>query len=163
MQTKKPNYLLIGIVSVAVIACCALGGIALAAHGSDTPTAQRSPSPTMIATVKAALKTPTIGGTLAAFAAKYGQISKLPAGYVFYLDAGHTINVILSVQGGRITVVSVAGPPSWTATQSLAACAPFLPSGAKKTGGATPFIDFQSSVGEIIENVGDASCTLTLG
>lgn len=154
-----------GAIAGAILLVCAGCGAA-----STSTVTQHTPSPS--ATAKKATPTPkpldaaVIGGTVAAFTARYGQYGQALGGNgdSWWTDASQTVSVSVTVSGGtvnQVTVLQIAG--TWDATQTLAACTPFLPSGASLFNTSGQWMDYHTSIGEVVmEDPGGGNCVLSM-
>lgn len=155
-------------VGVDVLASAAGGG-STTTQGITSPTAPpRQATATPPSTAAATLTPngpPQIGAPLARFISTYGQ----PFGHGgggsdnFYADKGQTTILGVTFNQTTVTQIAVLGPLSWTNDQTLAACVQFLPSDATEFNRDGQYIDYHSSVGEVvIQNAGQGTCVLSL-
>lgn len=129
---------------------------------TNTPTVKASQKPT--AATGPTHGNPRMGGPITDFAGKYGPSSGSGNGsnQLYWADVAHTIflavtpNIIKSV----VDIV-VSGPDSWDVTVAQNFCAQYLPDDAQEfnnTQGQDPFIDYHSSMGEIVMQLSPITC-----
>ena len=135
------------------------------------PTATVKPKPTTKPTVAAQIAathgTPVFGGFYSDFIGKYGQpVIQGTANSETFAPTNDQVIVNVTPQDGKVTRMIITGPDSWTQQQTESFCTAFLPADASefnRTAGDTPFIDYHSSMGEIIISLQPQSCIIYLG
>lgn len=141
-----------------------------AAQATQAPTAQATQAPTQAATTQPTQGgqqtvthgTPHIGGPKSDFIGKYGQPTTMNGGWV--LDEEQNTIVFANVDAsGTVTKVTLVTLASWDMATTKEHCAPFLPPDASQFNDAGNFIDYHSSVGEVVMLLYAGSCVLTIG
>lgn len=144
--------------------------------GKHTPTASGTSSPSSASTsahskVPAATATPSagppqLGAPLASFTAAFGAPAlqdSLGATDDFWEDRQQTVLLGVVITNGKVSRITVLGPPSATIAQTFNACAAFLPPDATSYSSVPPDTDYHSSIGNLVlENDGSGLCTLSI-
>lgn len=174
--TKNKHALLIvgGVLAAFLISGCGAGSQPSASATSTVTTSHQAakPTPKPTATSKPYTGPAVLGAPLSAFIKQYGpNRGTNPPPYTFPTDANDDADVIVTVAHGTVnSLVLAAFNATWDIQQTFTECVPFLPVGATQypgphplpaTGGA--FIDYHSTLGEVIMNVAPGSCELTIG
>jgi hypothetical protein len=139
-----------------------------AAAGTSAPSSTSTSAHTKVPTVTATPSAgpPQLGATLASFTAAYGKPAlqdSLGATDDFWEDKQQTILIGVDLTNGRVSHITVLGPPSSTITQTFNSCAAFLPSDATSYSSAPPDTDYHSSIGNLVlENDGAGLCTVSI-
>jgi hypothetical protein len=125
---------------------------------------RRHPSQPPAATAVPYTGPAVLGAPLSAFVKAYGAYSVSGSGaYQFPTDANQSAILFVTIAHGQATeIVLSADTATWDDTQTIAACAPFLPVGASRFNADGPYIDYHSTLGEIIMQHAPGSCQLTI-
>jgi hypothetical protein len=105
----------------------------------------------------------TLGAPLSAFIAKYGPSQAAdPRINLFPINANRNADLIVTVTSGKVTdLVLSAFTATWDDAQTVTACVPFLPVGAAQFNAVGPYIDYHSSLGDVIMQHTAGSCHLS--
>ena len=111
--------------------------------------------------------TPRIGGPMSDFYGKYGtphnQGSVAGSETWFLNDQNQTIIGAAPDTNGMVNWLDITNSTSWSNQQMQTYCEQFMPSDASQFNQAGSFIDYHSSIGEIVLLLGPQSCVLTIG
>jgi hypothetical protein len=103
---------------------------------------------------------------MASFTAAYGNPAlqdSLGATADFWEDRQQTILIGVDLTNGRVSHITVLGPPQSTLSQTFNSCAAFLPTDSTSYSSAPPDTDYHSSIGNLVlENDGSGLCTVSI-
>ena len=138
------------------------------ARATQQPTSKPTPKPTVQPTKALAVThgTPRIGGPMSDFYGKYGHPNNqgsVPGSETWILnDQNQTIIDAAPNAGGIVDYVNITNGTAWNNQQMQSYCEQFMPSDASQFNQDGPYIDYHSSVGEIVMELGQASCVITI-
>ena len=105
---------------------------------------------------------PQLDGPISDFIGKYGQpIQSSLSSDSFWADQAQTIRVDVTPQGTIVHEILVSVPGNWSVSQTKTFCEQFLPPDASPFNTTGNVTDYQSSIGEIMMQLGAGSCLLT--
>jgi hypothetical protein len=172
---KRRRWILWLVVIVAIFLLISLvNGIRTGGRGIDatavtptnTATVPVHVTPTATKPPQATHGRPRMGGDITDFYGKYGTPSTVSNGsnVVWFTPdrilISATPNIINTVVG-----VTIVGLESWNETKTLAYCQSFLPDDAQefnRLNGTPTWIDYHSSMGEIVLQLASQNCVITV-
>jgi len=109
--------------------------------------------------------TPQIGGPISDFYGKYGQPNNEGNGgsETWIADQQQQTLVNASADAnGRVTQVTLTSGANWSNDQTKQNCSQFLPPDASEFNTDGPYIDYHSSIGEVVMQISQSSCVLSM-
>lgn len=109
--------------------------------------------------------TPHIGGPISDFYGKYGQPHNQGIGdsETWIADQQQTVLINASPDANGVAIgMGVTAAADWSDAQTTQYCSQFLPPDASAFNSVGNLTDYHSSVGEIVMQISQASCTLTI-
>lgn len=139
---------------------------------ASTPTAithaakGNTPTAATVAAIKPTHGTPRLGSLISDFYGKYGKPNNQGIGNSETWLVGSDQSIILNAgpdSKGRVTQVGITGPDTWNRLKTENYCDSFLPPDATSFNRVDIYVDYHSSLGEIVfQYVPDGGCTLTI-
>ena len=132
-------------------------------HPTSPSTSHTTPVSTVQPTEVPAIThgNPQLDGPISDFIGKYGQpVQSSSLSDSFWADKAQTIRVDVTPQGTIVHEILVSVTSNSSASQIKTFCEQFLPPDASAFNTTSNLIDYQSSIGEIMLQLGPGSCLL---
>jgi cytoskeletal protein RodZ len=132
-------------------------------QGTSPSTSHSTPVSTVQPTEVPAIThgNPQLDGPISDFIGKYGQpVQSSLTSDSFWADKAQTIRVDVTPQGTIVHEILVSVTSNLSASQIKTFCEQFLPAGSSPFNTTSNLIDYQSSIGEIMLQLGPGSCLL---
>lgn len=131
---------------------------------TDTATARGTTVPTPTSQTQTDTN-PRMGGSLDDFVATYEQPTATAPNSETFLTSDKLVQITAYVTAGTTTVnrIYLTGPSTWVVTDDYSFCLRFLPSDAvefQRNVGPINWIDYHSSLGEIVMQLQNPTCLL---
>jgi len=133
-------------------------------QGTSSSTSHQTPVSTVQPTEVPAIThgNPQLDGPISDFIGKYGQpIQSSLSSDSFWADKAQTIRVDVTPQGTIVHEILVSVTGNWSVSQIKTFCEQYLPPDSSPFNTTGNITDYQSSIGEIMMQLGPGSCLLT--